>query len=61
MAKHLGWRRKKVKVGASAAGKEKARRGRRSAGLSILTNNREEEVLLVPSEALGGGVRLSMI
>lgn len=50
-----------VRCLSSVPDKEKARRGRRSAGLSILTNNREEEVLLVPSEALGGGVRLSMI
>ena len=40
---------------------QKARRGRRCAGLLILTNNREEEVLLVPSRTLGGGVRPSMI
>jgi hypothetical protein len=36
-----------------ATAKQKARRGRRCAGLLKLTNNREEEVLPVPSEALG--------
>ena len=40
---------------------QKAQRGRRCAGLLKLTNNREEEVLLVPSRTLGGGVRPSMI
>jgi hypothetical protein len=40
--------------------KQKARRGRRCAGLLILTNNWEEEVSLVPSKALGGGVRPSI-
>jgi len=40
---------------------KKARRGRRCAGLLKLTNNWEEEVLSVPSGALGGGVRPSMI
>jgi hypothetical protein len=41
--------------------KQKARRGRRCAGLLKLTNNWEEEVLLVPRQTLGGGVRPPMI
>jgi hypothetical protein len=40
---------------------QKTRRGRRCAGFLILTNNREEEVLSVPSKALRGGARRSMI